>query len=240
MPAHTLIAKLRRRDTISAGEAAELVRILDPPRSVKSGTQLVRAGERPHQSTLLLSGYMGRLVTGAAGERMFTQLHLSGDFLDLHSFLMKQMDHGVVALTDCVVSSASHADLRRLTEKEPHLARLLWLETIIDAAIHRQWLFSLGRQEAVARAAHLVCELAVRSEAAGIGSAAAFEMPLTQAVLADVMGVTAVHANRSLMALRKAGLIDKAGADLTILDWPGLAALAEFDPSYLRLHREPV
>lgn len=240
MSAQNLIAKLQRRDFLTADEEQHLGELLEPPRTVPAGVELVRAGDRPTQSTLLLSGYMGRIVVGPGGERQFTQLNLSGDFLDLHSFLMKQMDHGVVALTDCVVATTPHAKLRRLTETQPHLTRMLWLETVIDAAIHRQWLYGMGRQDAVSRAAHLICELALRSQAAELGGPEGFDMPLTQTVLADVLGVTAVHANRSLMSLRRGGLIEQNGPRLVVLDWHGLAAQGQFDPAYLRLEREPI
>lgn len=235
-----LIAKLKRRDEVSAAEARYLEGVLEPPRRVPRGGEIVRAGERPGQSTLLVEGFCSRFVGGPTGARQITQVNLAGDFLDLHSFLMKQMDHGVVALTDCVVMSASHARLRRMTEEQPHLTRLLWLETVIDAAIHRQWLYGLGRLEAQARTAHLICELALRSRAAGLGGPEAFIMPFTQPELADILGITAVHANRSMMTLRRAGLIERTGVQITVLDWDGLVELGEFDPAYLRLYKETV
>jgi CRP-like cAMP-binding protein len=235
-----LVAKLNRRDELSATEEAYLKGLMDPPRRVPRGAEIVRAGERPGHSTLLLEGFCSRFVSGSSGARQITQVNLAGDFLDLHSFLMKQMDHGVVALSDCVVMSAPHVKLRQMTEEQPHLTRMLWLETIIDAAIHRQWLYGLGRLEAQARTAHLICELALRSRAAGAGGPEGFAMPFTQVELADILGITAVHANRSMMTLRRAGLIERTGTQLAILDWDGLVELGEFDDAYLRLHREPV
>lgn len=235
-----LIAKLARRDELSSAEVGYLSGLLDPPRRIARGAELIRAGERPGHSTLLVEGFCSRFVSGPAGARQITQVNLAGDFLDLHSFLMKQMDHGVTALTDCVVMSAPHAKLRKMTEEQPHLTRLLWLETIIDAAIHRQWLYGLGRLEAQARAAHLICELALRSRAAGRGGPEGFTMPFTQLELADILGITSVHANRSMMTLRRAGLIERSGQEMIVLDWDGLVELGEFDQAYLRLHREPV
>ncbi|WP_369061896.1 Crp/Fnr family transcriptional regulator [Caulobacter sp. 73W] len=235
-----LIAKLRRRDDIAPSEAQYLQGLLDPPRRVSRGAEIVRAGERPGHSTLLVDGFCSRIVTGPTGARQITQVNIGGDFLDLHSFLMKQMDHGCVALTDCTIMAAPHAKLRRMTDEQPHLTRLLWLETVIDAAIHRQWLYGLGRLEAQARTAHLMCELALRSRAAGLGGPEGFPMPFTQPELADILGITPVHANRSMMTLRRAGLIERTGMQVIIIDWDGLAELGEFDPAYLRLYREPV
>ncbi|HYE46311.1 MAG TPA: Crp/Fnr family transcriptional regulator [Caulobacter sp.] len=235
-----LVTKMRRRDAVSAEEAAVLHGIRGTHRRHAAGADLILAGDRPNESTLLLSGFCGRLGLLRDGGRQFTEINVPGDFVDLHSLLLKTMDHGVVALTDCEVVAVPHADLRRLTEAHPHLARLLWLETVIDGAIHRQWLVMMGRQDALGRMAHLVCEMAVRLEAAGVADRLAFELPLTQAVLADVLGLSPVHVNRTLMALRSMGILEWKSGQVTILDWDGLADVAEFDPAYLRLRRDPV
>ena len=153
---------------------------------------------------------------------------------------MKQMDHGVVALTDCVIAQAPHAALRRLTEEHPHLTRLLWLDTVIDAAIHRQWIACMGRRTALAHLAHLVCELYKRLEVVRLAADCTFELPLSQAVLADVLGLSTVHVNRLIAELRSGGVLTWAQGRVEILDWDKLAELAEFDPAFLRLRSEPV
>lgn len=197
-------------------------------------------GDQPNHSTLLSAGIAARYTTLADGGRQITELNISGDFIDLHSFVMKQMDHGVQALTDCVVAPAPHAKLRRLSEDYPHLARLLWLDTVIDAAIHRQWIASICRRTALAHLAHLLCELYKRFEVVQLVHDCVFELPLSQAVIADVLGVSTVHVNRLIAELRAMEVLTWSQAKVEILDWDRLAALAEFDPAYLRLHSEPV
>lgn len=237
MLTHPLTAKLGRRAPLTAEEGRVLEALLSPPRIHEAGSELVRQGDRPGFSTLLLSGLCGRVTTLADGGRQITQVSVAGDFLDLHSFTLKTMDHGVVALNRSEATTVAHEDLRLLTETQPHLARLLWLETTIDAAIHRQWIVSLGRRTGLAQMAHLFCETHARLHAAGQASETGFAFAITQADLADILGMSAVHANRLLQQLRQEGLIHWTGRDLTLLKPDRLRAIADFDPVYLRLDR---
>ncbi len=235
-----LVEKLERRDGLSANEMAALERLLAPPRPIAAGSDIVREGERPKHSTLLLEGFCARYTTVADGARQITQISIPGDFVDLHSFVMKQMDHGVVALTDCVIAAAPHAGLRDVTEAHPHLTRLLWLETVVDGAVHRQWLTAMGRRTALANMAHLLCELYLRLQAVLAADAMTFQLPLTQSVLADVLGLSTVHVNRVVAELRAMELVAWSQTQVRILDWDRLASVGEFDAAYLRLWREPV
>lgn len=239
-PADALLAKLSRRDRVSTVERAALTALMGPPRRHRAGSLMVQTDERPHQSTLLLSGLAGRQNLTPSGARSFTQIGLPGDFLDLHSLFMGQMDHGVLALTDCMVVNAPHDRIRQVLSEHPHLARLLWLETVVDAAIHRQWLHRMGRQDALGRLAHLICEMRARLELVGLVEDQSFALPLGQADLADCLGISTVHVNRSLMELRRRGLLSWKNGWFVLTDAAGLTALAEFDPTYLRLHRAPV
>ncbi|WP_225896821.1 Crp/Fnr family transcriptional regulator [Brevundimonas goettingensis] len=235
-----LTEKLERRDVLTDLEKAAISDLLDPPREVKALSDIVAEHSRPDHSTLLLGGFAGRYVTLADGRRQITQISVAGDFVDLHSLLMKQMDHGVVALTDVTVANASHRGLRAITERHPHLTRVLWLDTIVDAAIHRQWIAAMGRRTGLAQLAHLLAELCLRLEVVGLARERTFELPLSQAVLGDALGLSAVHVSRLVGDLRESGLVQWVHPTVKILDWDGLVRIAEFDPTYLRLHSEPV
>lgn len=235
-----LIEKLERRDRLSDAEKAALSDLLEPPRIVKAQADIVSEDSRPHHSTLLIDGFAGRYVTLADGRRQITEISVPGDFVDLHSLLMKQMDHGVVALTDVTVCNAPHSRLRTITENHPHLTRVLWLDTIIDAAVHRQWIAAMGRRTGLAQLAHLLAELYLRLEVVGRARGHAFDLPLSQAVLGDALGLSAVHVSRLVGDLRESGLVQWTPPSVRILDWEGLVAAAEFDPTYLRLQRDPV
>lgn len=244
----TLVEKLSLRDQVAPDEIEALKDVLDPPREIRSGADIVREHSHPLHSTLLISGFSARYSSLADGARQITELNVPGDFIDLHSLLMKQMDHGVVALTDCVVASAPHAKLIHLTERHPHLTRLLWLDTIIDAAIHRQWLVAMGRRSGLGHLAHLVCELYLRLQAvgqttgktSGKADGMRFDLPLTQATLGDALGLSTVHVSRLVTELRGEGVVNWSGRQVEILDWRRLAEIAEFDATYLRLQNEPV
>jgi CRP-like cAMP-binding protein len=236
----TLVDKLSLRDTVSPEEIEALRDVLDHPQNVPAGTEIVREHMHPLHSTLLIAGFSARYTTLSDGGRQITEINVSGDFIDLHSLLMKQMDHGVVALTDCVVAYAPHTKLISLTETQPHLTRLLWLDTIIDAAIHRQWLAAMGRRSGLSHLAHLVCELYLRLQVVGQAADFAFNLPLTQSVLGDALGLSPVHVSRLITELRGEGVVSWSNGRIEILNWHRLAELAEFDATYLRLQREPV
>ena len=236
----TLVEKLSLRDRISPEEIEALQRALEPPKTVAAGSDIVREHSRPLHSTLLISGFSARYSTLEDGARQITEINVAGDFIDLHSLLMKQMDHGVVALTECVIAEAPHSGLIDITERHPHLTRLLWLDTIIDAAIHRQWLVAMGRRSGLGHIAHLVCELYLRLQAVGQTGDMTFDLPLTQATLGDALGLSTVHVSRLISELRGEGVINWSGGRIDILDWRRLAEIAEFDPTYLRLQSDPV
>lgn len=238
--ADTLFNKLSRRDSLSDQERAALFDVLGPERRVPAGVDIVAQHDRPGHSILLVSGFSARYAMLADGGRQISELNIPGDFVDLHSFVMKQMDHGVITLSDCVIAPAPHSKLRDLTESHPHLARLLWLDTVIDAAIHRQWITCMGRRTASSHMAHLLCELYKRLEAVGLAHECVMELPLTQAVLGDVLGLSTVHVNRLISELRTLEILTWSQGRVEILAWDRLADLAEFDPTYLRLQCEPV
>jgi CRP-like cAMP-binding protein len=239
-PTQALIRKLQRRDIVSHDECVALASIMDPAQTVAAGQLLVCPGDRPTSSTLLISGFCARFNLLRDGSRSVTQVSVPGDFIDLHSLLLARMDHGIVAISDCMISRAPHERIVSLTERHPHLARLLWLDTTIDAAIHRQWLHRMGVQDAVGRLAHLICEIEARLEVVDEAGLDGFDLPLTQIDLADCLGLSTVHVNRTLMTLRRHDLIEWRGGRVRILDRDRLRALAEFDPVYLRLEPAPV
>lgn len=232
---------LARRDS-SLPEASRqaLLEAFEPPRYVTAGSAMVEQGSRPDCSTLVLAGWASRYSTLANGRRQMLALQIGGDFVDLHSYPLKTMDHGVAALTDCTIATIAHERLRDITERDAHLTRLLWLLTLIDAATLRKWLLGSGQQPALQHAAHLLCELYTRLDAAGlVKDALVFELPLSQEEFGDALGISAVHVSRTLAELRDVGLADWRRGRVRIRDWRKLAEFAEFDPTYLSLVDEP-
>ena len=200
---------------------------------------MVHQGESPIHSTLMLWGFSARYTMLSDGKRQISAVHVPGDFVDLHSLFLRPMDHSVLALTDCQVVEVPHALLREISETHPHLTRLLWTLTVIDAAIFRQWLVASGHLPAVGQISHFFCELWTRLSVVGLTEGRCFDLPINQGDLGDVMGLSSVHVNRCLMTLRRNGLLEWTGGRVTILDWNELQALAEFDPEYLNLDQRP-
>lgn len=206
---------------------------------MQAGRDIVIDGSRPTESTVLLDGFAARYKVIGDGGRQISELHVAGDFVDLHSLLLAEMDHGVIAITDCVVAGVPHEALDRLTAESQALARILWLSTLIDAAISRTWLTQLGRADAYRRTAHLICELYTRLKIVGRVVNGGFDFGLTQIDLSDTLGMSSVHMNRTLMQLREDGAAEWKKGRLSIADPERLAEIAGFDPGYLNLVRTP-
>lgn len=231
--------KIMRRDKIGAEEQAAIVAAAAERLDYSPGEDLVLEGQRPHRSMLVTTGFTCRYRLVSDGERQVTAIHIAGDFVDLHSFLLKEMDHSVGALTACSVVTFPHERLVKVTERYPHLTRLLWLLTLLDGAIHREWLVCMGRLSAAQRTGHLICEVYARLRAVGLADDHSFAFPITQAAMADAVGISTVHINRVLQELRQDDLIAWDRGLLDIRNWHALAEMAQFDDRYLHLVREP-
>src|SRR3569833_3730554 len=181
-------SKLERRDIISPEEREALLAAAGQETDVAAGQDLVREGDRPDHSTLVVSGSTTRYRVLGDGQRQITALHVPGDFVDLHSFALKEMDHSVGALSISRVIYFPHSALTVITERFPHLTRVLWLMTLLDGAIHREWLVAMGRRAAAGQLAHLVCELYIRLNIVGLAQDYSFSVPLTQVELAVALG----------------------------------------------------
>lgn len=231
------LMRLRARDTISAAEEQAIRAAVAEVREHPAGTVFIRRGDELTHSTLLLDGIAARFKDMRGGERQITELHVSGDFADLHSFTLKRLDHDVLALSRCRIALVPHDALRRITEEHPHLTRVYWFLTNLDAAIHREWEVSLGRRDAAGRVAALFCELHARLGIVGLAREDGFDLPLTQVELSECTGMTPVHVNRVLRELREEGVVVFRNGRVAIGDMARLRRIAEFDPTYLYLER---
>jgi CRP-like cAMP-binding protein len=186
-----------------------------------------------NRSTMLVRGYACRYMDDRDGRRQLVAVHVPGDFIDLHGFTMKVLDHDIATLGPATVATVGHGWLAEVVERRPHLTRMLWFSTLLDAAMHREWIFSLGRLDANGRVAHLFCEIEARLAMVGLADDGCFELPLTQADVGEACGITGVHANRTLRWLREQGLMQFAGGQVRVTDLAGLRRVGEFDPAYL-------
>jgi CRP-like cAMP-binding protein len=228
-----LASRLERHGPLSDEEKDVLRKVTSRVRDYGARQDIVREGDTPTESTLILEGFACRHNNLADGRRQITAFHVPGDFADLHAFLLGKMDDGVSSLTPCKVAFAPHSALREITKTYPHLTRVLWFTTLVDGAIHREWMTGLGRLSAHERMAHLLCELFLRLQAVGLTRDHSYDLPITQAELADAFGLSPVHVNRTFQDLRGQGLITSQGKTLVINDWERLQQVAQFNPDYL-------
>ncbi len=198
-------------------------------------TILTRRGDPVSYSTLLLSGVMCRYMDARDGFRQLVALQVTGDFVDLHGYPLRRLDHDVGTLTEATIALIPHARVDTILNEHPHLARLMWRSTLLDAALHREWIFRIGRLDAAGRLAHFLLETYHRLRAVGAAQGETFEFELTQQDLGEALGLTSVHVNRMLRRLREGGLLDFTRGTVRILDHDRLARLGEFDPDYLYL-----
>jgi CRP-like cAMP-binding protein len=233
------LMKLRARDALSPAEEQAIREAVTEYRDYRADLTFIEPYQELQHSTLLLEGLICRYKDLKDGQRQVTELHVDGDFADLHSFTLKRLDHSIMTLTPCRVAILPHENLRRITEQHPHLTRVYWFATNLDAAIHREWEVSLGRRSAASRLAHLFCELQVRLDLVGLVDENGYALGLTQTDLAECLGLTSVHVNRTLREVREQGLMQFRNGRVLIHDLPGLRRTAEFDPAYLYLERRP-
>ena len=234
-----LIRKLAVFDHLPDAELQALATAPIRTALVRADQDLVEQSDPDTECCLLLDGFGARYNVLAGGQRQITAFHLGGDFVNLDSLLLDPVDHSVLALTNCLCGFVRHSYLREISERHPHLGRLLWLNTLVDSATHRQWLVAMGRRSSRDHLAHLLCEFYLRLEAVGLASDHKFILPITQADVGDAMGISFVHVNRVLRELRDADLVTWQQGVVTITDWQGLLTISEFDASYLNLETRP-
>lgn len=206
------------------------------PADLKANIDHVALGELTEFASLVVTGVLGRFGQNARGDRQITALHIPGDMANLQSVVEPRATSALQALSRMMILKVPHQALRSAAARHPALAEALWRDCMVDAAILSQWVVNIGRRDAAGRIAHLLCETATRRGVREI-QALSFEFPLTQIQIADATGMTSVHVNRTLKALRS--VVTLAGRTAHVLDWPQLVRLADFDPAYLQRAMEP-
>ncbi len=195
--------------------------------------EIVREDEPTSMCCLVVQGCVSRFKTVPSGERQINSFHFDGDMVDLQSALLLVSDHGIRTHSPTTVLRIECNAILQLTLDHPEWAHAFWFDTIVDAAIFREWMLNVGRRAAVGRVGHLILEIFHKLERIGRTDQYKFTMPITQNDLADAVGLSAVHTNRSLQQLRELGMISSIGRTFVIEDLAGMKRLASFDPTYL-------
>jgi CRP-like cAMP-binding protein len=228
--------KLEYWQPFSESDRAALLALPHSVRSFEPHHYIVRERERATSTCVLLSGFAMRHKIVGGGQRQIVALHMKGELVDLQNSLLGVADHSVQMLTPGSVALIPREEINRIAFERPAIGRAMWLDTLVDASIFREWIANVGRRPAPSRVAHLLCEFALRLKVAGIGEQTGYVLPMTQEQLADATGLTAVHINRTLKALEAQGLIERqTPRAIAIGDWSKLAAVGDFDSNYLHL-----
>ena len=233
------IDKLSGHAPLSAEDVQLLEAACGKPQNVPARHDLIREGDKPGPIFVILAGWACRYKMLPEGTRQITAFLMPGDCCDMHASVLDQMEHAIAMLTPGRVAMIPSARMEELILSRPALTRAFWWTQLVDEDTLRAWIVSMGRRNSLQRVAHLMCELYVRAHNIGLANGDRFELPLTQVVLGDALGLTAVHVNRVLRKLRVSGVMELAAGSLIIADISKLAYIAGFDDNYLhrRLRR---
>jgi len=231
-----LVKKLAYRAELDPSDRAAILALPFTVKRVERAQYIVRERETVRHSCLMLSGYSIRAKVTATGARQIIAIHMKGEAVDLQNSMLKVADHSVQMLTAGKVALIPREEIVRLTLERPKVGQAMWIDTLVDGSIFREWIMNVGRRNARTRLSHLLCEFALRLKLAGLGHDNGYELPMTQEQLADATGMTAVHVNRSLKLLEAEGLIERSNPRaIHIGDWRKLAEAGDFDSNYLHL-----
>ena len=229
--------KLGTRNTLTEDDIAEILALPVTLRDTQTSDYLVREGEAPKNCSYIIRGFAYRQKVTGFGARQILSIHMPGDILDVPNLFLEISDHNVQMMTRGQVAIIPRAALRRLALGNAAIARAMWIDSLIEGATFREWILNVGRRDARARIAHLLCEFATRFRSAGLtlDDGNAYELPMTQEQIGDAAGLTPVHVNRTLKILAEQGLITRDRRFVTIEDWDALVSVADFSPRYLHL-----
>lgn len=227
--------RLASRSNLSETEIDAILALPGREKTVAAHIDFVRTGERVDHASLVVEGLVARFGQTREGARQITCLHIPGDMADLPSVVSPRSAWGLTALAPSTILRVSHADLRHLAATQPGVAEAFWRDCVADGSIFSQWVVNVGRRDAMGRLAHLFCEMAIRCERVGQGDRRSFRLPATQTDLGDATGLTSVHVNRTLKALRTQSIVTAQGGLVTVHDWDRLVSIGEFDDGFLLL-----
>ena len=232
-----LLRKLANFTALSEQESGAVEECCKDVREVGAREDVIAQGDRPAGVKLLLEGFACRYKTLEDGRRQIVAYFVPGDLCDLRVFILKRMDHSIGAIAPSRVATISPHNVLKLMHDYPTLTRALWWSTLVEEAIAREWIVNVGQRNARERLAHLFCELLYRFRAVGLNEGLSCTLPLTQVELAETLGLSTVHVNRTLQELRRRKLITLNGGTLSIQNLRALEELSLFTADYLHLEQ---
>jgi CRP-like cAMP-binding protein len=234
-PYSRLLCRLERFGPLSLQDRRRISELPFKVTNFAANQEITHQSNALSHCTLVLGGFLYRHKAVGGSRRQITSFLVPGDIADLQTLYLPSLDHGVSALGAAVVAFVPHAAIKDMLEASAQLTHAFWRETFVESAIFREWVTNLGQREAIARVAHVVCELTLRLQAVDLARDLCFSIPWTQADLADACGISSVHANRVVQELRRLGLIDWGPKQIRIRDWDRLVRFGDFSDHYLQM-----
>ena len=220
--------------TLSPEDREAILSLPHNVRTLEPGSYLLRDGDLATTCSVILSGFACRHKVVIDGARQILAIHMKGDGIDFQNALLGHADHNIQAITRLEVAAIPASAINDFLLAHPAAGRAILTEVLTDASIQREWTANVGRRDARTRLCHLLCEIGLRQEAAGIGARDRFELPLTQEQLADATGLTAVHVNRVLQGLRAERVIASEKRVVNVSSWDELTRIGDFRSAYLQ------
>lgn len=240
-PSRSFLDQLMAHSSLTEREQEVVSSLPAHSEQVQTNRDFVRLGERVEHSCFVLEGLVGRFSQNRDGMRQIVAVHIPGDMADLHSVVVPKAGWALSALAPTTILKVPHQALREAGEEYPALTRAFWRQCVIDGCVLAEWVVNVGRRDALSSLAHLICEIACRVLRRIPRDGDEIPFPATQHHLADMLGLTPVHVNRTLQQLRGHDVVaEPSRRVLTILDWRHLAGLGDFDPAYLHLPSDEV
>jgi len=233
------LKRLLIRSALTADEQKAILSLTGDKQRFAAHADIVNPGDTVDSACLVAKGLIARYDQMLDGHRQITSFYIAGDMCDLHSVVAPKASWSISAISAVTIIRVPHRQLSERCLRYPAIAMAFWRDGTVDASIFAKWVGNLGRKNARARIAHVMCELGMRIEAAGLGTRTSFELPITQERLGEATGLTTVHVNRTLQEIRGEGLLSFRNGQAEIHNWNALAEAAEFDPAFLMLEGPP-
>jgi CRP-like cAMP-binding protein len=235
-PLELLLRTLELRATLSDEDRRAVRALPYTLKTLEPATYLVRDGEPPLQCGVLVTGFAYRQKLTGDGDRQIIAIHIPGEAVDFQNLFLDVADHNVQMLTRGLVAFIPRQAIREIAETHPGVSHAIFVNTLVDAAIFREWVLNVGQREGRTRMAHVLCEFAIRLEAIGLTEEYGYELPMTQEQLGDTLGLTPVHVNRILKGMEADGLISRSKRNISFPDWERLRTVGDFNQRYLHLN----
>jgi CRP-like cAMP-binding protein len=234
--AERLIRRLECQGPLAPEDRWTLDSLATNVRRFEPREYLAKQGAPVERIFLIIDGFACRYRLLPDGRRQITAFMLPGDLCDIRTFALSYMDHSIAALSPVETAVLGVDAIQRLQTRPALVTALAW-NALVQQSIAREWLVNVGHRSSFERLGHLICEIFERLQLAGLAPEGSFRLPLTQAEIADTLALSPVHVNRTLMELRRSGLLTFQSRQLVIHDYPALCRAAGFDRRYLHLER---